>query len=114
MTPLPPKEELGQEAHELIRFLLRDHAFSEEFLVTAIQEYFQGNSEGAMEPHQQRVVEELKQLTDRREKLGIFMGGGKVFGALPADEQSRLRRQFDIMVSYEGVLQERINHFPKA
>lgn len=66
-----------------------------------------------MQPHQQRVVAELRELTDRREKLGSFIAGaGAIFSTLPNDEQERLRRQFDIMVRYEGVLQERIDHFP--
>ena len=65
-----------------------------------------------MQPHQERVVAELKDLTGKREKLALFIGDGKLFGNLPTDEQARLRRQFDIMVLYEGVLQERIDHFP--
>ena len=67
-----------------------------------------------MQPHQQRVVAELKDLTEKREKLGAFIAGAgnNLFAGLPADEQTRLRRQFDIMVQYEGVLQERIDHFP--
>ena len=65
-----------------------------------------------MLPHQERVVQELKDLTDKREKLAFFIGTSKTFSGLPDDEQQRLRRQFDIMVQYEGVLQERIDHFP--
>ncbi len=65
-----------------------------------------------MLPHQERVVAELKELTEKREKLASFIGAGTVFASLPADEQARLRRQFDIMVQYEGVLLERIDHFP--
>ncbi len=68
------------------------------------------HKEKKMQPHQQRVVNERKELTDRREKLGLFIAGN-IFASLPTDEQSRLRRQFDIMVKYEGVLQERIDHF---
>jgi hypothetical protein len=68
--------------------------------------------ESQMEPHERRVVDELRQLTERREKLAMFMAGNSQFGKLPSDEQARLRRQFDIMVQYEGVLQERIDHFP--
>ena len=64
-----------------------------------------------MQPHQQRVVDELKKLTDKREKLGGVWGTPR-FHKLPADEQARLRRQFDIMLKYEAVLQERIDHFP--
>lgn len=36
-------EELGKESQDLLRFLLHDHAFSEEFLVTTIQEYYDNN-----------------------------------------------------------------------
>lgn len=67
-----------------------------------------------MQPHQQRVVAELKDLTEKRERLGAFVAGAGngIFATLPTDEQVRLRRQHDIMVQYEGVLQERIDHFP--
>lgn len=64
-----------------------------------------------MKPHEQRVAAELMQLTGLREKLGAFQGTA-MFEGLPTDEQSRLRRQFDIMIQYEGILQERIDHFP--
>ena len=62
-------------------------------------------------PHQQRVINELAELTDKREKLALFIAGSNIFGSLRRDEQNRLRRQFDIMVQYEGVLQERIDNF---
>lgn len=65
-----------------------------------------------MQPHQQRVVEELKELTEKLGRLSGFLAGG-VFVGLPADEQRRLRRQLHIMQMYEDVLQERIEHFPK-
>jgi len=66
-----------------------------------------------MQPHEERVVIELKELTEKRERLAFFIGRSPVFPNLPADEQARLRRQFDIMLRYEGVLQERIDHFPR-
>ena len=66
-----------------------------------------------MQPHQERVVNELNELKEKREKLGAFIAASPVFTSLPIDEQSRLRRQFDIMISYEGVLQERIDYFPR-
>lgn len=65
-----------------------------------------------MQPHQQRVVDERKELTDKREKLGLFIRGSSIFYTLPTDEQARLRRQFDVMIQYEAILQERIDHFP--
>ena len=68
-------------------------------------------NEKNLQPHEQRVVVELKELTERREKLATFIAG-KMFAEVPTDEQARLQRQFHIMVQYEGVLQERIDHFP--
>jgi uncharacterized protein len=65
-----------------------------------------------MAPHQQRVVDELKELSDRREKLYAFIGTNPLFGRLPSDEQGRLETQLNIMTQYESVLQERIDHFP--
>jgi hypothetical protein len=67
-----------------------------------------------MAPHQQRVVDELNELRDKRKKLEqfLFSENPVVFNQLPADEQDRMRRQFDIMLQYEGVLQERIDQFP--
>jgi hypothetical protein len=66
-----------------------------------------------MQPHQERVVAELKDLTSKRERLGTFISNptNSTYAALPDAEKTRLRRQFDIMVQYEGVLQERIDNF---
>jgi hypothetical protein len=64
-----------------------------------------------MQPHQERVVVELAELKEKREKLGAFLFG-PILTTLAKDEIERLRRQHDIMVQYEGVLQERIAHFP--
>lgn len=46
MTAIERKllEELNPETQEVIRFLIRDQAFSLEFLVTVIQEYYQNNT----------------------------------------------------------------------
>lgn len=68
-----------------------------------------------MQPHQQRVVDELRELSDRREKLQAFIAGASngVFEKLPSDEKERMRHQKDIMVQYEDILKERIDHFPE-
>lgn len=63
------------------------------------------------EPYQERVVTELKELREKRGKLGCYVAGNNQFGELPMDEQRRMRRQLDIMVRYESILQERIDHF---
>jgi hypothetical protein len=63
-----------------------------------------------MQPHQERVVEEKKELDSKRDKLTEFIKG-KLFDSLPSDEQERLIRQFRIMEQYSDVLAERIVHF---
>lgn len=63
-----------------------------------------------MEPHQQRVVDEKEQLSEKLEKLEVFTGGS-IYAGLPAAEQTRLSRQLLIMQLYEQVLSERIAAF---
>ena len=46
MTPDPRENELHKETLDVIRFLIQDHAFATEFLVTAVQEYYQRNMKG--------------------------------------------------------------------
>jgi hypothetical protein len=61
-------------------------------------------------PHQQRVIEEHKELTTKLNSLqGFFQT--PIFAALPEAERSRLRNQARFMAGYEAVLQERIEAF---
>lgn len=64
-----------------------------------------------LQPHQQRVVDEKKDLDDRAKKLSDFIGNNPMFESLPADEKERLRLQNDIMWQYSEVLGQRIEHF---
>ena len=64
-----------------------------------------------MQPHQERVVNELKELTDKREKLETFITKSTTFSSLEEMEKKRLMRQHLIMQQYEAVLQERIDAF---
>ena len=68
------------------------------------------NMAPAMAPHQQRVVDEKAELSDKTGKLEEFIGGS-VYATLPPAEQSRLARQHLIMQLYEQVLSERISAF---
>ena len=61
-------------------------------------------------PHQQRVVDEKKELDEKREKLGVFKGTD-FFASLPWQEQERLNTQAHIMTMYSAVLGERIAAF---
>ena len=64
----------------------------------------------ALQPHQQRVVDERHELMFKVDKLKAFLGG-EIFKTLPADEQQRLSRQAEVMTEYDSILKERIAHF---
>lgn len=64
-------------------------------------------------PHHQRVMDEKRELDDRREKLARFYLT-EAFRALPEVERSLLFRQGDAMRSYSQVLGERIELFGLA
>ena len=61
-------------------------------------------------PHQQRVLQELAELDERRAKLMAFFST-PIFHGLPESEQIRLERQAAVMRSYSGILAERIAAF---
>lgn len=63
-----------------------------------------------MQPHQQRVVDEKRDLDEKREKLGQFKNTD-LFASLPWQEQERLNTQAHIMTMYSAVLGERIAAF---
>ena len=63
-----------------------------------------------MQPHQERVVTEKKELDEKLSKLALFMGG-VTFANLPAAEKERLFRQEELMAKYSVVLGERIAAF---
>lgn len=63
-----------------------------------------------MLPHQERVVAEALELSDKITKLSAFMTTPN-FKSLIFDEQERLWRQLSHMTSYNNVLDERIAAF---
>jgi hypothetical protein len=65
-----------------------------------------------MQPHQQRVVDEKKELDEKLDKLKAFIEVNPIFKKLPEDERRRLNRQFDVMAEYSGILSQRIAAFP--
>jgi len=64
----------------------------------------------SMQPHQQRVVDEKRELDEKLTKLDAF-GRTELFASLPADEQGRLNSQHSLMERYSAVLGERIAAF---
>lgn len=66
-----------------------------------------------MQPYQERVVQELKELRDRRKKLHAFIAASNQFHQLPEAEQDRLQLQLQAMLLYEGILEQRVKNFLK-
>ena len=63
-----------------------------------------------LQPHQQRVVDEKRELDEKLAKLDTF-GRSEFFKTLPEAEQGRLNRQHSLMEQYSAVLGERIAAF---
>lgn len=63
-----------------------------------------------LQPHQQRVVDEKKELDDKREKLLTFINGS-VFRNLEQAEKDRLLTQYGVMGVYSEILHQRIRAF---
>jgi hypothetical protein len=61
-------------------------------------------------PHQDRVVTEERELSDKLEALTVFIGSD-IFRGLHKAEQERLVRQQHAMAVYREILQERIEGF---
>lgn len=64
-----------------------------------------------MQPHQQRVVDEKKELDEKLDRLKAFIDTNPIFKTLPDDERKRLRRQFDAMAEYSSILSQRVAAF---
>ena len=62
-------------------------------------------------PHQQRVVDEQFELSEKLVKLSEFIDGSPIFGTLPPEERERLVRQAVCMTEYSNILLERIAAF---
>ena len=59
--------------------------------------------------HMQRVKDEQATLDVKIRALGQFLlPGNLVFKGLDAEEQYRLKRQFELMCQYSDILQQRI------
>jgi septum formation inhibitor MinC len=64
-----------------------------------------------LEPHQQRVVDEKKELDEKATKLSNFIGTNPIFAGIHPDEQERLKEQCEIMWQYSEILGKRIAAF---
>lgn len=59
-------------------------------------------------PHQQRVVDEERELGEKIDKLKNFIDYNRLYQELHAEEKVRLCTQWRFMRSYQDVLRERI------
>lgn len=64
----------------------------------------------ALEPHEQRVVEEEQQLADRHQKLSAFIGSPSFFKIDPADSELLVQQEV-AMGQYLAILRRRIARF---
>lgn len=65
-----------------------------------------------MQPHQQRVIDEKRELDERLNKLLLFIRTNPAFCDLPYREKARLERQVGVMNEYSKILGERMAEFP--
>jgi hypothetical protein len=63
-----------------------------------------------MNPFEERVVDERKDLQGKHERLTAFIDG-HIYKMLQKDEQVRLLRQHFVMQLYINILTERIQNF---
>ena len=81
--------------------------------------YYTEFERSTMQPHEERVVAERKELAEKLIRLRTFIGTegrqpSAIYAALPADEQARLKTQEFHMSMYWRVLGDRIDNFPKG
>lgn len=65
----------------------------------------------AIQPHQQRVIEEKADLDAKITRLADFIVFSPTYKILGSAEKDRLNRQHAAMRTYSGVLRERIEAF---
>lgn len=66
---------------------------------------------GEYELHQQRVMNELKDLAMKTFKLSDFVETEFFKESLDSEEQQRLKQQLIVMQTYKSILTQRINNF---
>lgn len=66
-----------------------------------------------MQPHEERVVTERKELNEKLEKLHLFCfsTGDTVFRKLSPEDRDLLEDQYTVMKQYCDILDKRIAHF---
>lgn len=66
-----------------------------------------------MQPHEERVIAEKRDLDEKLAKLKDFcFGDGKVFRTLEPIDRDLLENQYTVMEQYSKILGKRIDRFP--
>ncbi|MDC9603518.1 crAss001_48 related protein [Xenorhabdus griffiniae] len=63
-----------------------------------------------LQPHQQRVIDELAELNERIEKLSVFIGSN-TYNALEESDCYLLKMQRSAMYNYAEILHMRVKRF---
>lgn len=71
------------------------------------------NVSSNLAPWQQRVLDELAQLTERLDKLATYLQSDS-YSQLSEEDQRLLSDQAEVMVAYQAILQARIDSWSKA
>ena len=64
-----------------------------------------------MRDHEQRVVDELAALNDKKDKLKAFIDDENKFKKLDTVDAALLLEQYTVMEQYSAILQKRIEKF---
>lgn len=69
-----------------------------------------------MQPHEERVVTEKRELDEKLKKLEAFcyIPGSAIFEGLPREDRNLLEDQYMAMERYSQVLEKRIARFPPS
>lgn len=65
-----------------------------------------------LQPHEERVVIEKRELDEKISKLQVFITS-PVFNGLDIHDRNDLEEQYYVMISYSKILDSRIGRFPK-
>lgn len=63
------------------------------------------------QPHEQRMIEELKELSERAASLQVFINTNPLAKKLPSEDLDIMCVQLDAMKAYQTALEFRINKF---
>lgn len=82
-------------------------------MALALREY---REEETMQPHEERVVVEKRELDEKLAKLKAFCfdPGSPIFKGLSPEDRDLLESQYTMMEQYSKILGKRIERFSKA